>query len=397
MSSVQRGRLVQLAAVMLSVAALSYYWGAPAARLACSPAGSPASQQQQQEGHPLIAVNQGRLVAPTQQVPIPKDFKYNKVVTIIAWNRYAYFRQVVTALRRAWGSSEYLLSIFIDGRVQREADDTWDEAGWWSVVQLSQQLQELAAVGQGGFREVHVNVSKTRIGVWPNKLRAVAYAFTLSDYVVVLEDDILLNPDALRWFEWHVTSGLIFRRPEIGLSTCWSGAFPFDPTNVEAHDITAVNSLGLLDKFMIQNWATPWGWAMWRRTWDKVGGNWTGQDSNLGQMIERLHWLETLPLVARCNNIGSFGANRHGATVGHVHERATTSADFSTVGHCEYKEYKRADRGKTLESLFRNLRMGILLDHKFENTTLEKYREDLNGWVAREENTEMYQSSCPGR
>ena len=396
----QKRRLLQLTALVLSAAALCYAsWqsGIMATRLACPPVLPAAgSEQQQQQQQRLMLTAQGQLVAPTQQLPIPKDFKYNKVVTIIAWDRYNYFRQVVTALRRAWGSGEYLLSIFIDGPSKREANETWDEEGWKSVVQHSQQLKWMAGVGLGGFREVQVNVSETRIGVRPNKLRAVTYAFTLSDYVVVLEDDIIIDPDALRWFEWHVTSGLIFRRPEIGLSTCWSGAFPFDPTNVEAHDITAVNSLGLLDKFMLNNWATPWGWAMWGRTWDKIGGNWTGQDWKLGEAVQGQGWFETVPIVSRCNNIGSFGATRHGSTSGDIHERATTSASFSTAGNCQYKEIKREHPGKDVnyDSLFRNLRFGMWLDRKYENTTLEKYREDLNSWLAQGQDKDMYRSSC---
>ena len=35
------------------------------------------------------------------------------------------------------------------------------------------------------------------------------------------EDDIVVAHDALRWFEWHVTSGLIFDNPDIAVATCW--------------------------------------------------------------------------------------------------------------------------------------------------------------------------------
>ena len=72
----QRMRLVQLAAVVLSAAALGYGWGAPATRVAYPPAAAPAllasqerQQLPQQDVRPLLAVNQGQLVVPTQQVP----------------------------------------------------------------------------------------------------------------------------------------------------------------------------------------------------------------------------------------------------------------------------------------------------------------------------------------
>ena len=343
-----------------------------------------------------MAVNQGQLVAPThaQQVLIPRDFKYNKVITVIAWHHYDYFRQVIAALRRAWGSGEYLVSIFVDEPPKGSPTALWEEQGRKWVVQHSQQLQAVTEVGQGGFREVHVNVPSTRVGLWPNKLRAVTYTFTLSDYVVVLEDDIILDLDALRWFEWHVTSGLIFKRPDTGLSTCWSRAFPYDPTNVEDHDLVAVNTLGLLAKFVLQHWTTPWGWAMWQRTWRAVGGNWTGHDKVLGRAIQDNGWYETMPAVALCNNIGRYGEHKRGPTDGLIHERATTSASFLTVDRCQYTEFVERHDSYPLDGLSLYLRVGPRLDKKFENTTLESYQGQLRALVAGEQDKELYKSSC---
>ena len=147
------------------------------------------------------------------------------------------------------------------------------------MVQHSQQLKALAEVGQGGFREVQV--SDTRLGVWPNK--QARWPTPSPSLCGGLEDDILLNPDALRWFEWHVTSGLIFRRPEIGLSTCWSGAFPFDPTSRPT--IYGGQHSGAAGQVHAQLVGNALGLGDVGRTWDKVGSNWTGRDLKLGELV----------------------------------------------------------------------------------------------------------------
>ena len=224
-------------------------------------------------------------------------------------------------------------------------------------MEYSKQLQWLARNGLG-FRDVLINASATNIGLWPNKKRAVDGALTLSDFAVILEDDIVLERDALRWFEWHVTSGFIFQRPEVAVATCWSASSPYDHDVVESHDYMAFRDLGLLDKFVVQPWATPWGWATWKRTWDVVGTNWTGQDLVLAQLVAAQGWFETIPLVARCNNIGSVGFHKRSATSSHIQQRAVTSASFQTLDRCAYAELPRKNKTGLLfnEEVYHHLR-----------------------------------------
>ena len=220
--------------------------------------GRPGSEQQQQQQQQQ------------QQVPLPPGFRYNKVVAIIAFDRFEYFRQVVDALRQAWGSEEYTLTITIDGppegaaeapaaagaaggsAQQPQAAVGYSREGHQAILAYAQNLQWLARNGRGRFRDVVVNASATNLGVWPNKKRAVAGALALSDFAVILEDDIVLERDALRWFEWHVASGLIFERPDIAVATCWSSSFPYHPTAVEGHDLLVAREMGLLDKYWVR-------------------------------------------------------------------------------------------------------------------------------------------------
>ncbi|EFN58812.1 hypothetical protein CHLNCDRAFT_56906 [Chlorella variabilis] len=253
---------------------------------------------------------------------LPPGFRFNKVVAIIAFDRFEYFRQVIDALRQAWGAHEYVVTIWIDGPPQNAS--SFDQEGWQSIVTYSHQLAWLARNASLGFRDVVVNAAEANLGLKRNIRRAVAGAMELSDFAVILEDDIVVERDALRWFEWHVTSGLIFDRPDIALATCWSTSFPFHHGAVEAHDLLMVQQLGLLDKYWVDRWFQPWGWALWRRTWDALGAEWKPRDKRpwdvrLGQVMQANSWFETMPLVARCNYIGSVGSHKMGITKRHVH------------------------------------------------------------------------------
>ena len=238
------------------------------------------------------------------EVELPPGFRFHKVVAIVAYDRFEYFRQVVDALRQAWGSEAYTLAITVDGpprkgdtdklakfdrhggwaamglrRGRRHASGGWGAdagadawlplsapslltlAGWENIVAYSRQLQWLSTHGHG-FARVLVNTSATNLGLWANKKKAADGALRLSDWAVVLEDDVTLERDGLRWFEWHVTSGLIFRRPDIAVATCWGASFPYLPTAAEAHDLLAVQELGLLDKYWVGGWVVS-GQGSW--------------------------------------------------------------------------------------------------------------------------------------
>ena len=317
-----------------------------------------------------------RIESPAQ---LPAGFRFNKVVAIIAFDRFEYFRQVIDALRRAWGAREYVVTIWIDGAPEADSSG-FDRRGWQDIVAYSQQLQWLARNASFGFQDVRVDVAPANLGVWANKKRGVAGAMSLSDFAVILEDDIVVERDALRWFEWHVTSGLIFERPDIALATCWSTSFPYHRGAVEGHDLLMAQRLGMLDKYWLDHWFQPWGWALWRRTWDVLSRDWKpgtklSWDTAVGHAVKTRGWFETMPLVARCNNIGSMGAHKKGVTEGHVHRRAVTSGSFAHLERCRYTELRRRNltARPNKEPVYDLVRVGLGQDMKFLKYSLDQH------------------------
>jgi hypothetical protein len=343
---------------------------------------------------------------PARDLKVPPGFRYNKVISVIAFDRYEYFRQVMNRLAEVWGAREYSLIVTIDGApTEPKKLKKFNRRGWENIITHTRQMQWLAERGLG-FKSVQLSLSETNIGVWPNKKRAVAGAFELGDFVVVLEDDILLERDALRWFEWHVESGYIFGRPEVAIATCWSDSFPFEDRPVEALDIVAVASLGLLDKFFLRSWATPWGWASWRRTWDVVGANWTGRDLHLAESLKRQGWVETMPMVARCTNIGAKGAHKRGLTEGDIQHKALTSAYFPNLDRCQYTDLgrrnvssvgKRDEGGVRVMEIYKFVRHGVRLRQCPSckaNYTLDQYESEARNFKVQDMEVPLGKSTC---
>lgn len=326
---------------------------------------------------------------------VTPGFNHRRVITVVAFDRFHYFEQCVSALRRARGSDKYFIIINIDGApVDLES---YNADGRTKIVSYSRRLQMLAQQGSGysGFADVLVEESDVTLGVWANKKRAIANGFKLSDFVIIVEDDIVLAQDALLWFEWHVTSGFIFQRPEVAISTCFALMFPYHPNRlVESYDILAVHTLGLLSKHFVNQMHHPWGWAMWRHTWDVIADKWTGQDIDLMRLMIENGWFESQPMVARCNNIGAFGVQRRGPNDGTIHQRLVTSSDFHNIDSCLYSEMVRlnssASIGADYPYLFTLLRHGASLVEI--SVPLEEYHKRLLDWKSLQ--PKFWESNC---
>lgn len=236
------------------------------------------------------------------------------------------------------------------------------------LIETAQQYEEISRLTGYPFHKVEIKIANENLGYPKNKLRALTWAFEYSDYIIFVEDDIMFYPDALRWFEAHYKSGLIHNSPEIAFISCFGYSFP---STLKEYDITThmldlylVDELGILDAYHKHNWHTPWGWATWRSVWDNLQlKNWTGNAINLGNLVRERNLYEILPLVARCNNIGSEGVNM-GKSTSVVHFRHTHSGHYpiSRLNNCRYRY---------LSGPFSQLRLGISYKEYPENTTFQ--------------------------
>lgn len=327
---------------------------------------------------------------------LPDGFRYEKVVVLVAFDRFDYFQRALSALVSSDGSNLYTLIVAVDGLQANQPNEV--------VVGRERIINALDSVSKAGhFIDVMVDVSDLNLGVWKNKKRGVSLGFKLSDFVIVLEDDITISQDGLRWFEWHVTSGLIFRHRELATASCWSASFALSQgLDTKRSDTFFSQELQLQHRWLYSSWTHQWGWAIWRSTWDTFGENWTGQDVDLARAIQAHGLLETHPMLARCNNIGAFGVNKKGLFVKHVQARSLTSGSAgislpsSYLGPCSPK----AVSGQTLQNisppiLYKWLRGGMGAHFVDKNISLEQSRSRIAS--VRNVSTAWDPISCEGK
>lgn len=135
--------------------------------------------------------------------------------------------------------------------------------------------------------------------------------FEISDYVIHVEEDVVMAPDSLRFFEWARQFGndgtllniAALRHPDGWLPD--RGAFP-DGQEVEK-------------KVKREGAFSCWGWSTWKDRWAEMDKNWsTDTDRRLSWDIRieelRRKWesSQLMPFISRIINIGAEGGVHRG-------------------------------------------------------------------------------------
>jgi glycosyltransferase involved in cell wall biosynthesis len=203
------------------------------------------------------------------------------------WKRPAYTARVLNALRRCPEISGYELLIHVDGGAPEE------------VLRIARAVD---------FCDSEVFIKTRNLGCNGNTRDALRSGFELSDYVVYLEDDILVSRDALTFLEWCRPFG---RYPCIWSAGLWEPLKPApwgwtsrrSPPYPEGYDETAGMALGF----------HVWGFAIWRDRWEEMDRNWTkGTDRELSWDVQitqnvRGSRCSLESLCCRAINIGDEG------------------------------------------------------------------------------------------
>lgn len=142
------------------------------------------------------------------------------------------------------------------------------------------------------------------LGLWVNKKKCVSYGFTQSDYIIHLEDDILLGSDALIYFEWGNET---FRdNKEICSITAYN--------HIDDESYKIFNDLVQIDnKVSIRSWYHSSSWAMWKDRFDiLISENWSGRDYHLLEILcINRKMCEIYPHLPRCRNIGHLDCDNN--------------------------------------------------------------------------------------
>src|SRR5882762_4319469 len=164
-------------------------------------------------------------------------------IVFFAYNRPDHTRQVLESLSRNKLADESLLFIFIDG--PKPTATEVDKAANEEVKKIVREKK--------WCKEVHITETKVNKGLIKAIVGGVTEIVNQFGKVIVMEDDLLLSPgflkymnDALTIYEddpkvMHITA---YSRPDIDTSELKESTYFFYVT-------------------------TTWGWATWKRAWDK--------------------------------------------------------------------------------------------------------------------------------
>lgn len=128
------------------------------------------------------------------------------------------------------------------------------------------------------------------------------------DFVLMLEDDIIISDDALLYIEWAAEK---YQSDDsvrtIGLWKSKDG-WDFDKPLTKSTIFRADE----------QVWFTCWGWGTWRDRWQEMSDTWTtGSDSHdtSWDVVLYSHLngrKEVVPAISRAYNCGEFGGTHRG-------------------------------------------------------------------------------------
>jgi hypothetical protein len=190
------------------------------------------------------------------------------VITMCHWNRPDYTRRSLAALRRCRNISEAILLPHV-------------EPGCEEVIALCQAVD---------FCEVQVTVNPRRLDAPLNTVQALSHGFQHSSFVIHVEDDIILAPDALDYFLW---AGRLFQpHPEYFSVTAFA----------RTSDTSQPFATGQ------RSWFHPWGYGLWADRFAQVAGYMAAAPAYDPWLTH--HWViprklrEVYPVLGRCQNIG---------------------------------------------------------------------------------------------
>lgn len=326
-----------------------------------------------------------RVEAETNEEPKGTDISnienVGKIAAFVAFDRYEYFEKSFKAFSRCFGSENYDVAVFLDG-APNSTERTFDDIGRKKIRDYVKNSEWLSSRGLSVFRSVRLEESDENVGVWKNKKRAVEKSMETHEFAIVIEDDVVMSRDAIRWLEFPLTSGTYENRKDVAIATCWSTSFPkTNDSKLAAFDRLSVDALDMRYSYYENQWATPWGWSVWRETWKTFGKEWSGQDLDLSRLFGELGFVELMPLVSRCDNVGIIGNTMRSDDRGTVHARELTSDDFDVSYDVPFERAisTRKDVKSIVDSekIYSIVRHGIEKDERSLHRNLDELEKKL--------------------
>lgn len=258
-----------------------------------------------------------------------------KLITTCHYNRPACTQSMLDHLSKCVGINEYHVVFFV-------------EPGCSEV----QSLIDSCTLNKTVIHNNHL------FGCWSNKKQAIKHGFDNTDYLIHLEDDVILSQDALLYFEWAKNV------KNVGTVTAYN-------KNTVKNYIESMHTARTVQS---RNWYNSTAWAMHIDKYNIIKNDWTGQDKQLYVLLHfnyNLH--EIYPSLSRANNIGYINGIKSAAidTI-----KIVGNSAYSPIGLSSSRDSFVSDKNKYLESLKTNYAKNPSEDLRVRIEKCEKYDFD---------------------
>ena len=190
-----------------------------------------------------------------------------------SWKRPELTKQVLNSLRRCKGIENYKIHASV-------------EPGCPEIVSTFYRYAPC---------DVDVRVNEDVVGISENTKRAMQRGLSESEFVIHLEDDTLLMPSALQFYEY--------------CDRTWKD--DFDVGSVCGY--SADTSESKPEDLVLQRWFGCCAWATWRSRWPSIQTMWGSHKRGFGRFVGGWHLqhkkLQVYPKQSICVNIGYGDAN----------------------------------------------------------------------------------------
>jgi hypothetical protein len=215
-----------------------------------------------------------------------------KVITFSACKRAWEARDTLAALGNCHGADQYKLIAVID-RMQ----DGYLNEEVLSIIQT-----------QAWPRDIKIAALQQHGGANGCIKTALSLGFQESDYVIHIEDDVMVAPDTLQWFE-HAKQ--FSSDKSIFTVTAWRHPDGWLPESGRAHPEEEDFA------YRREQYFTCWGWATWKDRWQEMETDWTTVDDHTlswDVKVEQIRngRVQLCPLISRAENIGTYSGTHRG-------------------------------------------------------------------------------------
>jgi hypothetical protein len=192
-----------------------------------------------------------------------------KTITMTAWKRPDLTQQVLESLIKCCNIKDYKLFAFV-------------EPGCKEVVDVFDTYKKKL--------NINLYVNAEVLGIAENTKQAFDVAFEHGEYNIHLEDDTVLMPGALKFFEWVNEN---YKDEEsIGTACGYS-------TNLE---------ISTPQDVILHTWFGCCAWATWRKYWVSMRAVWSDKRKGFARFVGGWQLsnkkLQIYPIQSMCNNIG---------------------------------------------------------------------------------------------